>query len=189
MNSVLATETTAQPATHALLETWGKNERMRHIPTAEWMVHRVDVEIRRVAEKLWASFAALPADDPRHAPIEEAFRGFCRAVDHVCEVARHGRGNVHPPSDLGQRIGWGLNQAAGSLRSLDTTLIGRRFPFQTFERSKAEPLYASILVAMSCLDRVVRLVRDIDPEIDERLLEGLVTREHPLNDQVRAPIA
>jgi hypothetical protein len=186
MNSVLATETAPQPATRSLLETWGKNERMRHIPPVDWMVHRVDVEIRRVAETLWASFAALAPED---ASIEEAFRTFCRAVDRICEIARHGRNNVHPPAELGQRIGWGLNQAAGSLRALDANLIGRRFPFQTFERSKAEPLYAAILVTMSSLDRIARLLRDRDPDLDEHLLEGLVTLEHPLNDQVRVPIA
>ena len=189
MNSVLATETTAQPATHSLLETWGKNERMRHIPPVDWMVHRVDVDLRRAAEKIQAPFAALPADDPRHAPIEEAFRAFCRAIDRVCEIARHGRGNPHSPPDLGQRIGWALNQATNSLRGMDANLVGRRYPFQTFERSKAEPLYASILVAISCLDRTARLVRELDPDLDEHLLEGLVTLEHPLNDQVRVPIA
>src|SRR5215470_11338718 len=108
MNSVLATETVPQAATRSLLETWGKNERMRHIPPVDWMIHRVDVEIRRVAEKLWTSFAALAPED---ASIEEAFRSFCRAIDRICDVARHSRGNNHPPPELGQRIGWGLNQA------------------------------------------------------------------------------
>ena len=189
MNSVLATETAPQPATRPLLETWGKNERMRHIPPVDWMVHRVDVDIRHAAEKLWAPFAALPGDDPRHASLEEAFRAFCRAIDRVSEVARHGRANVHPPSDLSQRMGWGLNQAATSLKALDPNLVGRRYPFQTFERSKAEPLLASILVAIRTLDRITCLVRAIDPDLDERLLEGLVTLEHPVNDQVRVPIA
>ncbi len=189
MNSVLATETAPQPAMRPLQETWGKNERMRHVPPADRMVHRVDVELRRAAEKLWAPFAALPGDDPRHAPLEEGFRTFCRAIDRVSEVARHGRANVHPPSDLSQRMGWGLNQAVTSLRALDPSLIGRRYPFQTFERSKAEPLFASILVAIKSLDRVAHLVREIDPDLDERLLEGLVTLEHPVNDQVRVPIA
>ena len=189
MNSVLATETVPQAAPRPILETWGKNERMRHIPPVEWIVRRLDVEVRRDVEKMWTPFAALATEDPHHAPIEEAFRAFCRAVDRVAEVARHGRANVHPPADLGQRLAWGLNQAVTSLNALDPTLIGRRYPFQTFERSKAEPLYAAVLVVIRCVVRLACLVRDIDPDLDERLLEGLVTLEHPINDQVRAPIA
>jgi hypothetical protein len=73
-----------------------------------------------------------------------------------------------------------------SLTSADADLFGRRLPFQTFERSNAEPLWAALLAAIQHVHRLVELVRPIDPEIDERVNEGLVKLNEPMR---REPIA
>jgi hypothetical protein len=197
MNSMLATElTTDTPAatpekavaTHPLLETWSKNERMRHIPSIEWMTQKVDRDVRRTFEHLWTPFAALAADDPRRATIEELFRNLCRAIDRLAEVAKHSR-TGHVPNDLGERIRQAIHHAVANLRSVDPNSFGRRFPFQTLERSKAEPLYGALLVVLQQLDRTRTLVRTIDPGLDERLLEGLVVLANPVDARMLKPIA
>jgi len=182
---MLATDADEAAAGHSLLETWGRNEPMRHVPSAEWMSWKVDQDLRRRIEILFEPYASLHVDDPRRGPLENELRMLCRAIDRLSDVARHSRNN-HPPHDLADRIAWGLSQAVSSLNSLDPHLIGRRFPFQTAERSKAEPLYGALLVIIQHVGRVLTLVRAIEPNVDEHLLDGLVHLETPLRTQ---PIA
>ncbi len=182
---MLATDAEEAAAGRSSLETWAKNEPMRHVPSAEWMSWKVDQDLRHRIELLYSPYAALPHDDPRRGALENEFRALCRAIDRLSDAARHTR-NTHPPHDLGDRIGWALSQAVSSINSLDPHLIGRRFPFHTGERSKAEPLYGALLVVIQHVERILTLVRGVDPRVDERLLEGLVKLETPLRTQ---PIA
>ena len=84
--------------------------------------------------------------------------------------------------ELGNRISWTIGQAAGALHSLDSTLFGRRYPFQTFERSKGEALYGALLVIIDHLNRVTPLIRDVGPNIDAHLYEDLVRLEEPMRE-------
>ena len=185
MNDMLATDAAEAAAGRSLLETWGRNEPMRHVPSAEWMSWKVDQELRRRIELLFDRYANLPSDDARRGPLENELRALSRALERLSDTARHSRNN-HPPHELGDRIAWSVSQAVSSLNSLDPHLIGRRFPFQTAERSKAEPLYGALLVVIQHVGRVLMLVRAIDPGIDGHLLDGLVKLETPLRTQ---PIA
>jgi hypothetical protein len=181
MNSMVATEAPEKPAAPSLLETWGKNERMRHIPSAEWMTWKLDSDLRRRVDKLFAPFATLPPDDPRHGPAEAELRGLCRAVERFADVVRHSRGS-HAPQELGNRISWAIGQAVGALHSLDDSLFGRRYPFQTFERSKAESIWGTLLAVIDHVNRVTQLIRAIDPDIDSKLYENLVRLNEPMRE-------
>src|SRR5437773_2181573 len=106
MDSMVATEaleTPEKPAAHSLLETWGKNERMRHIPSAEWMTWKLDSDLRHRIDRLLAPFTALPQDDPRHGPADTELRALCRAIERFADTVRHNRGG-HAPQELGNRI-------------------------------------------------------------------------------------
>ena len=180
-------ENAPEPAPHTpLQETWPQNERMRHIPTISWMIQKLDGDLRHRIEKLHAIYTTLPANDPRHAPIEQEFRALCRAIDRVADVAKRPRGQNHPPADLGHRISWAVSHAVTNLREADVDTFGRRFPMQTFERSNAEPLWAAMLSVIGHAQKLVPMIREIDPQIDERLYEGLVTLNEPMR---REPIA
>jgi hypothetical protein len=170
----------------SLLEWHAQNERMRHIPDLTWIVQKLDVDLRRRIEKLWLPYSDLAASDPRHPALEAEIRTLCRAIDRVGYIARHHRGNPHPPNDLGSRVNWTIDQAVGSLRAVDPETFGRRFPFQTFERSSNEPLWAAMLSVIQHLQKLVELVRGIEPDIDERLYEDLVQLNEPMR---RDPMA
>ena len=178
----------AAPETKSLLENWSSNERMRHVPTTTWMLQKVDGDLRRRIALLLAPIAGVPADDARRPGIDQALRALCRGLERVAEVAKHQRtgGNGHAPQDLAAKVQSNLENAVSCLRSADADLIGRRFPVQTFERSKAEPLYGALLITIDALDRLTETVRAIDPRIDERLYEPLVSLERPLDTR---PIA
>lgn len=188
--STLATDATS-PATPgaartSLLESHAENESMRHIPALPWIVQKLDVELRRRIEKMWLPYSDLPASDPRHPALEAELRALCRAIDRVGAIARHHRGHPHPPNDLGSRINWTINQAVANLNSADQHTFGKRFPFQTFERSNSEPLWAAMLSVIQHVQKLVPMIREIEPDIDEQLYEGLVQLTEPLR---RDPIA
>lgn len=179
------TEATEKPATKLSLEVWGRNEVMRHVPSLEWLVRKLDHDLRHRIETLCASMAALPHDDPRRGAIDDHARALCRAIDRLAETARHTRAG-QAPNDLADRLMWAVNHAAASLNSLDPALFGRRCPFHTFERSKAEPIYGAMVAVISHVRDLTTIVRTIDPDLDGRLLADLVTLERPLRQEPMA---
>jgi hypothetical protein len=169
-----------------LLEQWPQNEPMRHVPTLAWTLQKLDQDIRRRLERLLVPWSDVGSADPHHAPIEQELRAVCRSLDRVADVAaRRGRGG-HPPNDLTARVRWSLDHAVQSLSAADADTFGRRFPFHTFERSNAEPLWGAMLTVIQHVQKLVTLIREIEPDIDERMYEGLVNLIEPLR---REPMA
>lgn len=170
----------------AALEVWAQNERMRHIPPVSWIIEKLDGDLRRRVELEVSVFDSLASADPRHQPIAEALRGICDAFDDLAEAARHVRGPLHPPAEIAHRIPWSINTALSSLRNVDASMFGRRQPFHTFERSPAEAVYGALLVVIQQIERVVPLIREIDPATDERLNASLVRLEEPMRAEPMA---
>src|SRR5258708_27001381 len=100
MTDRLATAAEEAGAGWSLLETWRRNEPMRHVPSAEWMAWKVDHDLRRRIELLFGPYARLSSDDPRRGVIENELRGLCRAIDTLSDTPRHARLN-NPPHNLG----------------------------------------------------------------------------------------
>jgi hypothetical protein len=186
MTSTVATEIPqAAPPAKPLLETWGKNERMRHIPPVEWIAGKVDGDLRRRIDIACASFERLSATDPRRSAAEQALNAVCRSLERVADVAKHTR-PATSGGDVAARVRDAVHHAVANLNTIDGTLFGRRYPVQTFERSKAEPLFGAILATINGLNRAVEILRETDSSLDERLLDGLVTLQTPLRSE---PIA
>lgn len=187
MTSTVATDIPQSAAPKTFLETWGKNERMRHIPSIEWITQKVDGDLRRRIDILMSAVAAVPTGDPRRPAIETECNALCRALDRLADAARHSRSSTaHNGFDIAQKIREALTQAVANLNAVDPSLFGRRYPFQTFERSKGEPLIAALLLVVNSVHRLTALMRQTDSGLDERLLEGIVTLQEPLREQ---PIA
>jgi hypothetical protein len=168
------------PAPHtSTLESWSQNDRMRHVPPLAWVIQKLDQDVRRRLEKLLVPFSDVHASDPRHARIEQELRAVCRGLDRVADVARRGRAG-HPPNDLASRVRWSLDHAVQNLSAADAETFGRRFPFHTFERSNAEPLWGAMLALLQHVQNLVPLIREFEPDIDERMYEGLVNLIEPL---------
>ena len=158
MNSTLATE-----ATEKIGETWGKNDRMRHVPNAAWIVDKLDHDLRRRVNVLASSNA--------NEAIDSEIKAVCKAIDRLAEAAKHSRAATQAPMDIATRIDSTITHAVAALNSLDPNLFGRRYPFQSFERSKAESIYGALLVVIDRVHRLTHMVRAIDKTVDERLSE------------------
>jgi len=170
-----------------MLETWSLNERMRHIPPVSWMIQKLDGDLRRRIDLLWGAWAKVAADDPVHAGYEKELRALTRSLDRVATVARRSHANhQHPPVELGAKLHWSVNHTMSTLNAVDAETFGRRFPFHTFERSNGEPLWAAMLAVIEHVHRLTELARTVDRGIDERMYEGLVTLESPLNPRPMA---
>jgi hypothetical protein len=168
MDSMLATEATSateeKRVTPLPLETWANNERMRHIPALDWMIRKTDVDLRQQIQNLAGAFSNLPSSDPRHPVIEGELRLLGGAIDRLADVAKASRHNNNH-GDLASRLDAALTNAVACLRSLEATPFGRRYPFHHGERSKAEPVYASLLAVMHHVEKLSALVREVDPEV------------------------
>jgi hypothetical protein len=152
------------------------------------MVRKLDDDLRKRIEKLIAVYSGLPVADPHHGTIDSELRGVSKAIDRLIDAVKPSRHNGNG-GDIASRLSSQLSQAVSSLRSLESTPFGRRNPFHMFDRSKAEPVYAALLTVMNHVERVVSLVRAIDPGLDERLLEGLVVLQNPIDERMLRPIA
>src|SRR5512141_1027518 len=123
MEQQLTTEPTPavtenHPQSGGLLEQWADNPRMRHIPAVEWMIRKIDVELRQRLAILTAPLLAMPVDDPRRAPIEAELLLICKAADRVASAARASAKQTLQPPDLLGRTGAALSQAVTCLRTL-----------------------------------------------------------------------
>lgn len=184
-----AEQTAGKNTLPAPVETWGGNEVMRHVPTLAWIIQKLGQDVRRTVGILYDSYRPLGANDPRQHELDNAFRSLGRSLERLSEAARHGRPAAQTSADLGTKLTTAINHAISCLESIDGNLFGRRYPVQTHERSKGETVYAALLVVLSQITRVKTLTRAVDPGLDERLLDGLVVRALPLNDEVLRPIA
>jgi hypothetical protein len=190
MNSMLATETaengapasTPAPAAALPLEIHAQNERMRHIPSTDWIVRKLEGDVRKRMDLLVDVLRALPNDDPRHADLEGPLRAFCRCLDRLADAARHGRNN-HAPNEIGAHLRWSLEHATANFRGIDAETFGRRAPFHHFDRSRAEPVYGALLAVLAALDRTFEIARPIDPSLDERLYAHLVQLDPPMRKE------
>jgi hypothetical protein len=136
---------------------------MRHVPPAEWIVSKLDRDLRRRINVLLTA--------PINEPLENEMKAVCRAIDRLADAAKQSRAAVQPPQEIASRLDFAITHAVSCLNSLDPNLFGRRYPFQTFERSKAECVYAALLVVIDRVHRLTELVRTVDRGIDAKLLE------------------
>jgi len=178
---MLATEPTTELEGKPQLEEHAANEAMRHIPAAGWMSEKLDGDVRRRIDTLCASL-----ESKMNAEADGALRALCRALERLADAAKHVRNNGHGPNDAVQKVRWSINHALSCVRLIDNATYGRRAPFHHFEKSKSETVYAAFLVVLDAVDRLTRVVRTIDPDLDDKMNEGLVQLTEPLRTQ---PIA
>lgn len=166
-----------------LTETWGDNPRMRHIPSLEWLIDKLDRDLRERIEIVLAPITDFTPQ--QRATLDDPLKALCISLERLADVARHSRGS-HPPNDLLTHVTWSLNNAVSSVRTIDADLFGRRYPVQTHERSKSEPVYAAVLSVIAHLQALTERVREIDPQVDEKLYATLAKLEEPMRSEPMA---
>jgi len=118
---------------------------MRHIPTVEVILKRVDPILRNIGEVLLASLSALEEEAaiPARLHIERAIH-WLEAIDASLRPRQHVDGS---DKDLARRFKIAADHASQALTSCDRAAFRKRSPFHLFERSKGECVVAAVAAA------------------------------------------
>lgn len=155
------------------METVGQTEEMRHIPSLQLLIDKLDREVRGRIETLYASCfeSATALDSATVNQLETRFRQICRWLERLGEQARGRRPHLNHDLNLRSRVRSTLGFAIESLSALEATQFRRRQPFHCFERSRAECIYGAFMVMNCELDRLTVLATAIDPDLSMKLSE------------------
>lgn len=159
---------------------------MRHVMPAEWIVRKLDDDLRHRLDVVLAPLSDLGPADPRRGTADAAVFALARSLERFCEVAKPHSSSHHPPHEAVARLRAALNSAVSAARNIDPSTYGRRAPFHNFDRSKSEAIYGCVLSVFSHYASVVDAIRTIDPSIDEPLLAGLVNLQQPFDPRPMA---
>ena len=164
------------------------DEVMRHVPPVEWTRGKLsDYEAR--AGKLLGAVQQFSGSAPREAALrcETELLSLARSVERFTTVA--GKSPHTGGHDPKARVERAFHEAHAALRTADEARLTRRRHYTEVTRSPGELLWAALLVIGDHLTRATVAVSALDPDIYERLLEGLVVKEHPVNSETLQPIA
>lgn len=153
------------------IERHGETEVMRHVPEVDFLLERLNGDLRWRVDTLWN--AALSRGGALPSPIEQEFRCVIRWLDRIADVVRHHRANG-PENDLRSRLDRAVQNATQALSHVDRNLFRRRSPFHLFERSRGEQAFAAFLAAYRATERLVPLVAELDPDISLKLIQKVL---------------
>jgi hypothetical protein len=163
-------------------------EVMRHVSPLGDMQKRLEVFQERALRLHRAAFESGNAPVPgKDEQIRDGFRHLCHSLDRFCEGARQGKTRQHP-EDLKQKLDHAFVGARNALSHFDSTAFVQRVHDTEFHRSPGELAGSGLAVVGDHLRRLVRQVAEVNPDVYELLLQGLVNQAEGL-EQTRRPIA
>jgi antitoxin component HigA of HigAB toxin-antitoxin module len=167
------------------LENRLQNEKMRHVPSIEFMLDRIEREyarqLRIVAEAIEEAF-----DAPERAAAETELLAACRWMIRAAECATHSKLHPHPPAALHNAVAEYVRVTVEALQRIDGELFRRRMPYHRFERSEGEAVYLSFTAISFHLQRAIETVSRFDRAIYEKLFGVGLDRLRP---EMLQPIA
>ncbi|MDX1583491.1 MAG: hypothetical protein R3338_07825 [Thermoanaerobaculia bacterium] len=154
-------------------------DRMRHIPSLDYLISYVDQRFRQRADLYYQSaFGTAHEDRDLEHEIEQQLRSFIGALVDI-SVAAGKPAKSHKQDHLRVALESVLDETVDALRSIEPEQFGRRAPADQFDRSRAEPIFSRFLAATSRLNDLLPMVRDLDPDAPMKLLELESPREMP----------
>jgi hypothetical protein len=165
------------------MEDTATTDQMRHIPSLETVIRKVDEEFRRQIDLYYQSaFGSAHDDRELEHEIESRLRTFTRSLIRLAAAA--GRSITPQERDhLRVALETALNESVGALRSIDVNLYGRRQPFNRFERSRWERIFSGYLEANCRLAELLPLIEKLDADVRMKLMDQRSPREMPLLEE------
>ena len=113
------------------------NEEMRHVPSLDWIVTKLDYDYRDRVNKLWSATFDRDDLDPKVVKqVEERMEAVCKWLRRLIVLARGSRAPQYGEnSDLRTSLIHAGYEAVSALSSLDRDTFRRRTPFQTMDQS------------------------------------------------------
>lgn len=154
-------------------------DRMRHLPSLEKLISKVDEGFRRQIDLYYQSaFGSAHEDRDLEHEIESRLRRFLQTLADLSAAA--GRpARAHEQEHLRVAMESVLDETVAALRSIEPDRFGRRQPFNRFPRSRWESIVSTYLAARYRLDSLLPLISTLDPDAPMKLLEVEPRREIP----------
>lgn len=148
---------------------------MRHIPTPQELIRRVDVLLRkRATVALEVLHTAEMTPEVRRA-AEDRVTAATVWLDRAGDLAKPRP--VHTPSAPSARILAALDKLVELLRSIDTATWAVCAPSNRFDSSRWEPLWQAVLAAGYSLDQALDILLEVDSGVWWEVLDTS-NREH-----------
>ena len=146
-------------------------DEMRHVPSLDWIVTKLDYDYRDRIEKIWTALASASDVHPETKDrIDERMEAIARWLQRITTLARGRRSAHHGESDLRTSITHIGYEAVSAMSALDRNTFRRRTPFHLMESSRAELIWGAFLAIGALLTEVVPFVERVDPDIRMRML-------------------
>lgn len=157
------------------METTEPGRVMRHIPTPQELIRRVDVLLRkRATVALDVLHTAEMTSEARQA-AEDRVTAATIWLDRAGDLANPRP--THTPSAPSARILPALDKLVEMLRSIDTATWGVCAPSNRFDQSRWEPLWQAVLAAGYSLDQALDILVEVDSGVWWEVLDTS-SREH-----------
>jgi hypothetical protein len=157
------------------MESMDPRRAMRHIPTPQELIRRVDVLLRkRATVALDVLHAAEMTPEVRKA-AEDRVTAATTWLDRAGDLAKSRP--THAPGAPSARILAALDKLAESLRSVDPAAWGVCAPSNRFDPSRWEPLWQAVLAAGYSLDQALDILVEVDSGVWWEVLDTS-SREH-----------
>jgi len=149
---------------------------MRHVPSHEELIHRVDVRLRGIVDTLYsAAFHSDHTGDPETLKeIEVQFERVILWMDRLCEYARHSKRQPQRDGALISRLHHELDSAVAALRSLDPANFRRSASYHSFDKSNSESIYSTVLALGDITWRIGELVATFDPLVFMKVYDKIL---------------
>lgn len=161
------------------IEDPATTDRMRHLPSLERVIEKVDQNFRQRADLCYQiAFGSAHEDRDVEREVEERLRRFIEALGDLSAAAGKRTGS-HQQDHLRVALERVLDETVAALRNIDSESFARRQPYNRFPRSRWESIFSCYLRARWKLNDLLPLVDTLDPDSSMKLLELESPREMP----------
>ncbi len=149
---------------------------MRHVPSLEDLIERVDVRVRKIVDTLYAAAFHTDhrGDKETMEEIEAQFERVIVWMDRLCEYARHSKRQPQRDGSLLSRLHHELDSAVAALRSLDAANFRRCASYHSFDKSNAESIYSTVLALGDITWRAAELISKFDPAVFMKVYDQIL---------------
>lgn len=157
------------------METTEPRRAMRHIPTPQELIRRIDVLLRKRATVALDVLQSAEIPSEVRQTAENRVTAATVWLDRACDLAKPRP--THTPSAPSARILTALDKLVETLRAIDTATWGVCAPSNRFDQSRWEPLWQAVLAAGYSLDQALDILAEVDSGVWWEVLDTS-NREH-----------
>lgn len=154
-----------------ILEEPTLTDEMRHVPPRDWIVNKLDYDLREKIEVCWSCAHDTGSIDPDTlARIDERFAALARWLQRIVALSQNKGGSASKENDLHTRLTHSVYEAVSALSGLDQNSFRRRTPYHQFQLNRAEMIWQALLAALAVQHEIAEDLSAVDSDLAMKLL-------------------